>query len=239
MDGDLRKKVSDLNLKAVLFDMDGVIFNSMPFHAKAWVEAFASVGIEFDEYNAYLREGMTGYATIHEMFIAQKGRMATEAECKKIYAYKCKVFDSFGPAEPIEGIRNVLKTVKDAGLEIFIVTGSGQQSLFDKLEHYFPGVFSEDRMVTAHDVKKGKPDPEPYLMALAKGGLLFDEAIVVENAPQGVTAGVSSGILTVAVNTGILKPEDLLEKGADVLYNDMFEFNEALSDFIELGVKKM
>lgn len=238
MTEELRKKISDLNLKAVLFDMDGVIFNSMPYHAKAWVDAFASVGIEFDAYNAYLREGMTGFATINELFLAQKGRVATEEECKKIYNYKCKIFDSFGPAEPIEGIRNVLKTVQDAGLEIFIVTGSGQQSLFDKLDHYFPGVFHPDRMVTAHDVKKGKPDPEPYLMALAKGGYLFDEAIVVENAPQGVLAGVSAGIFTVAVNTGILKPEDLLEKGADVLYNNMYEFNEALQDFIELGIKK-
>ena len=62
--------------------------------------------------------------------------------------------------------------------------------------------FRRELMVTAFDVKYGKPHPEPYLMALQKGGLAPNEAIVVENAPMGVQAGAAAGIFTVAVNTG-------------------------------------
>lgn len=234
----VKEKLSVLRLKAVLFDMDGVIFDSMPHHAVAWVKAFADEKIDFNEYEAYKREGMTGVATIQEMFLAQKGREATAEECDRIYATKCRYFEQEGPAGVMAGIREVLEFVRDAGLQIYIVTGSGQHSLFEKLDSLFLGIFAPERMVTAYDVKKGKPDPEPYLMALKKGGFSADEAIVVENAPLGVTAAHAAKIFTVAVNTGILLPEDLLSKGADVLFDDMYEFRSALPEMVDLGLKK-
>ena len=81
-------------------------------------------------------------------------------------------------------------------------------------------------MVTAYDVKYGKPNPEPYLMALQKGGFKPDEAIVVENAPLGVQAGVAAGIFTLAVNTGPMPDEFLLNEGANLLFSSMSHFNE-------------
>ncbi|MDE6023331.1 MAG: HAD hydrolase-like protein, partial [Muribaculaceae bacterium] len=65
------------------------------------------------------------------------------------------------------------------------MTGSGQASLIDSVRKDYPGVFGEGMMVTAHDVTKGKPNPEPYLRGLEKAGVNADEAIVVENAPLG------------------------------------------------------
>ena len=76
-------------------------------------------------------------------------------------------------------------------------------------------------MVTAYDVKYGKPHPEPYLMGLQKAGVKADEAIVIENAPIGVEAGVAAGIFTIAVNTGPLDAQVLLDAGANVLFPSM------------------
>ena len=76
-------------------------------------------------------------------------------------------------------------------------------------------------MVTAFDVKFGKPNPEPYLMGLVKAGVAANEAIVVENAPIGVQAGVAAGIFTVAVNTGPLDSKVLLDAGANLLFPSM------------------
>lgn len=76
-------------------------------------------------------------------------------------------------------------------------------------------------MVTAYDVKYGKPHPEPYLMGLQKAGVKADEAIVIENAPIGVKAGVAAGIFTIAVNTGPLDAQVLLDAGANVLFPSM------------------
>jgi HAD superfamily hydrolase (TIGR01509 family) len=121
----------------------------------------------------------------------------------------------------MRGMAEVLEKVKSLGLEIYIVTGSGQASLLDTLNHYFPNTFCKEKMVTAYDVKKGKPDPEPYLMALEKAGLQPNEAMVVENAPLGVRSAKGAGIFTVAVNTGILSDDDLWQAGADVVLADM------------------
>ena len=233
MDIELKNKVDSLNLKAVLFDMDGVLFDSMKFHSKAWVYAMNSLGVPFTEYDAYMREGMTGAGTISEIFKERLGRQATEDECERIYKIKSEYFDSLGVAPVIDGIELVLKKVKDCGLDIFLVTGSGQKSLLEKLNRNFKGYFSKEKMITAYDVKYGKPNPEPYLKALEKGMLKPNEAIVVENAPLGVKAGHSAGIFTVAVNTGILRDEELTKNGADVLFHNMYE----LSDFIPNIIK--
>ena len=85
-------------------------------------------------------------------------------------------------------------------------------------------MFHRELMVTAFDVKYGKPHPEPYLMALQKGGVKPNEAIVVENAPMGVQAGVAAGIFTVAVNTGPIDGQVLLDAGANVLFPSMQAF---------------
>ena len=78
-------------------------------------------------------------------------------------------------------------------------------------------------MVTAFDVKYGKPNPEPYLMGLKKAGINANEAVVVENAPLGVKAGVAAGIFTIAVNTGPLPNSALLDEGANLLFGSMQE----------------
>lgn len=227
------RSLSSLKIKAIFFDMDGVLFDSMPNHAKAWIYAFAQVGISFDAYGAYMREGMTGSGTINEVFQLQLGRKATEEECKQIYKIKSDYFETLGPATPMPYAKEVLQTVKDAGLDIYIVTGSGQQSLLNTLNRFFPGFFQKEKMVTAFDVKKGKPDPEPYLMALEKGNYDPDEAIVVENAPLGVRSAVGAGIYTIAVNTGILKGSELTDNGADMLFADMKSLLLDMPEIIE------
>lgn len=209
--------------KAVFFDMDGVIFDSMPRHAKAWSEAMALEGLPFSEYQVYLQEGRTGSGTVTDVFLAHGRGVPSEDDIKRIYANKSRIFDSFGDPIPMRGMTEVLEKVKSLGLEIYIVTGSGQASLLDTLNHYFPNTFCKEKMVTAYDVKKGKPDPEPYLMALEKAGLQPNEAMVVENAPLGVRSAKGAGIFTIAVNTGILSDDDLWQAGADVVLADMAE----------------
>ena len=112
-----------------------------------------------------------------------------------------------------------------------VVTGSGKRILLKRLQKNFPDIFRQELMVTAFDVKKGKPDPEPYLMGLEKGGcflsnstegtLKANESIVIENAPLGVEAGVAAGVFTIAVNTGPLPDETLYEAGANLLFPSM------------------
>lgn len=207
--------------KAVLFDMDGVLYDSMRFHARAWQEVAEQHGLSSTPEDFYRLEGRTGASTIDELYQRTFQRNATDDEKETIYREKSDRFSQYNDGEAMPGAREVLEEVRKAGLASLVVTGSGQRSLLDKLEHTYPGCFDPSKMITAFDVEYGKPHPEPYLMGLKKAGVAPHEAIVVENAPMGVQAGTAAGIFTIAVNTGPLDDKVLQEEGADLLYPDM------------------
>lgn len=212
-----------LNIKAAFFDMDGVLFNSMPYHAEAWKRTMNAHGIPFELHDAYVCEGRTGASVINEVFLKHKGRFATNEEIQSMYKEKSDCFNSISKVERIPNILELLELLKADGIDIYIVTGSGQESLLERLEKWFPGIFCKEKMVTAFDVKKGKPDPEPYLIALGKSGVKPNEAFVVENAPLGVRSSVGAGLFTFAVNTGILTTEELEceMQGSGIVLPDM------------------
>lgn len=207
--------------KAIFFDMDGVLFDSMKYHASAWVKAMQQTGLPFTEYEAYMNEGRTGASTINGVFMNIHGRKATEEEKQSIYHLKSNFFESHGKTERMPFAIELLKKIKAQNLEIFVVTGSGQPSLIDSLEENFPKIFQKQKMVTAFDVKHGKPNPEPYLMALKKSGLKPWEIMVVENAPLGIESAKAAGLFTIGVNTGPLNSNVLSEYGADIIFDGM------------------
>jgi HAD superfamily hydrolase (TIGR01509 family) len=218
-------------IKAVLFDMDGTLYDSMPSHVRAWRETMSSVGVPSSFEDFYLLEGRTRESTIQILFNRSLGRDATPEEIESLYEKKTQRFVEleYPETKPIQGALEVLEKVKTLGLQRIIVTGSGQHSLFDKLDKHYPGFFDKDLTVTAYDVQYGKPHPEPYLIGLKKGNLRPEEAIVIENAPLGIESGRAAGIYTVAVNTGPLPDQVLWEAGANVLYPSM----QALAEHIE------
>jgi HAD superfamily hydrolase (TIGR01509 family) len=130
-------------------------------------------------------------------------------------------------AKMMPGIQDLMKKIHADGLSIGVVTGSGQRPLIERLLHDFSDYLDESRIVTAYDVKRGKPYPDPYLMGLEKAGNLKPwEAIVVENAPLGVKAGVAARIFTIAVNTGPLEDDILKNAGANLVFPTMVSLAE-------------
>lgn len=216
-----------LSLKAVLFDMDGVLFDSMPRHAKAWLEVCRNHGLNISLEEPYLHEGRTGDDTIDIFARRFWGRPATDVEKHEIYEEKCRIFNAYPAEAPqMPGARELLTKVRDEGLKIVVVTGSGQESLLSRLENGYHGFFSRELVVSSHDTLRGKPSPDPYLKGLEKAGIAANEAVVVENAPLGVKAAVAAGIFTIAVNTGPLSPQTLSEAGANLVFPSM----QALAD---------
>ena len=215
-------------IKAVLFDMDGVLYDSMPNHAKAWSTAVTEFGLSMSPHEAYLHEGRTGHGTINILAQRHWGRNATTEEMERIYAAKSALFNTCPEPQPMPGAAQLLQSIRSLGLTIVLVTGSAQHSLLTRLAHDFPGIFSAERMVTAFDVKHGKPHPEPYLMGLEKAGVSASEAVVIENAPLGAEAAHAAGIYTIAVNTGPLSPKVLLDAGADIVLPREGGFAQAL-----------
>ncbi len=230
-----------MHLEAAMFDMDGVLFDSMRNHARSWHETMAHFGMDLPEWEAYMHEGRTGAGTINIVSRRERGHEASEDEIERIYAYKSDLFNKCPKAERMPGAYELLLKVKECGVVPMVVTGSGQKTLLERLNKNFPDIFRQDLMVTAFDVKYGKPNPEPYLMGMEKYRAFVKEGhegvsaasadmlapnnfIVVENAPLGVQAGVAAGVFTIAVNTGPLPDSALLGEGANLLFHSMREF---------------
>lgn len=216
---------------AFFFDMDGVLFNSMPNHAKAWDAVMRRHGLNFSAYDTYINEGRTGKSIINECYYRVHGTDAPDEIWQQIYKEKSEMFEQLGAAGPIDGISDLLYWLRDEYQptpQIWIVTGSGQHTLFARLNKFFPGVFTRERMITAADVKQGKPDPEPYLKAWERSGCTKNECCVIENAPLGVRSAVGAGLHCMAVNTGILSREDLNKEHPDLVFDDMHQLLEYL-----------
>ena len=216
-----------LRPKAVLFDMDGVLYDSMPNHAIAWQQSMAQFGILMTADDAYATEGARGVDTIRQMVKKQQGRNIDEAEAQRMYDVKSHIFHSLPEAPIMPGVLDLMQQIQADGIQIGVVTGSGQRPLIQRILSDFENYVDEKHITTAYDVKHGKPNPDPYLVGLKKAGNLMPyEAIVVENAPLGVRAGVAAKIFTIAVNTGPLPAQILLDANADLLFPTMKEFSD-------------
>ena len=219
-----------LRPKAVLFDMDGVLYDSMPWHVEAWHDSMAHYGITMTRDDAYETEGARGVDTIRMMVKRQQLRDISEQEAQQMYELKSKLFHEKGEAPLMPGIMELMQQMHESGLQIGVVTGSGQRPLIARLLKDFGEWLSEDHITTAYDVKRGKPNPDPYLMGLEKAGHLQPcEALVVENAPLGVRAGVAARIFTIAVNTGPLPNQRLTAEGANLVFDRMTELSKEWS----------
>jgi HAD superfamily hydrolase (TIGR01509 family) len=210
------------NIQAFLFDMDGVLFNSMPTHATAWQMAFNSVGIHYSSIDVYLNEGRNSTSTVTEAFEKHLNRTPSKDEISKLYELKTIYFESSSEILPVQGIKEVIRFLNQKKHELWIVTGSSQKKLIQKVENTFGNSFGIN-IISGDDVINGKPDPEPYLKALEKSGLKSNQAIVIENAPLGVISAKAANLFTVAINTGILESNILTEAGADLVFSDTEE----------------
>ena len=218
--------------KAVLFDMDGVLYDSMPNHAIAWQESMKKFGIHFTTADAYATEGARGVDTIRQFVQEQQGRNITLEEAQRMYDEKSRIFHEMPEAPIFEGVIPLMEKIRQAGLSVNVVTGSGQRSLIQRLLHDFSHFLDEEHITTAYDVTRGKPFADPYLKGLEKAGDLKPfEGIVVENAPLGVKAGSNAHIFTVAINSGPLPNAALLEQGAHLLYDKIKSFNGDWDNF--------
>ena len=212
--------------KAVLFDMDGVLYNSMPRHAIAWQRAMHTFGITMTEADAYATEGARGVDTIRQMVRTQRGREITEEEAQLMYDEKTRQFHQQGEAPLMPGILTLMAQIHRQGLRIGVVTGSGQRPLIQRLLVDFGDYLDEQHIVTAYDVRRGKPAPDPYLMGMQRAAAEPWQTIVVENAPLGVRAGVAARAFTIAVNSGPLPDETLTSQGADLLFSRMTDLSD-------------
>lgn len=228
-----RTRNVETDLKAAFIDLDGTLYDSMPGHAQAWHRMMKEIGVETDVDEFFGYEGMTGKATINLLFERAFGRHATDDEAIRLYRRKTLYFHNGRETQVMPGAQEMVACLRDNNIVTVLVSGTGQPTLLNRLDDDFNRAFPENLRITAHNVKHGKPHPEPYLKALELTDVEPRQAIVIENAPLGVRAGVDAGIFTIAVNTGPLPIEALRSADADLVFKSMRDFADTLPQLID------
>jgi beta-phosphoglucomutase-like phosphatase (HAD superfamily) len=206
--------------RGIIFDMDGVLVDAMPFHCKAiQMAAKQEANVDVDQRDVYLLEGMPGEDMVKEV-LRRKGYSDNKKEyhnnddsvddnlrslAHKIHERKKKIFEQINVSSPIAGAKELISTIQ---CKKALVSGAAKQEVNSIIDKHF-GRESFDVIITGEDLEEGKPSADPFRTALTKLGLRASEAIIVENAPLGVKAANNAGIkCIVTLNNTPLKVPD-------------------------------
>jgi len=185
-------------INAILFDHDGVLANSMPYHVQAWQQVMARYGVEIDPLEIYLQEGATTMEVAAEL--CHRHRInATPELVQRIVNEKRDTYLAIHQTTLNEGVLEFIEHLQERRYRLGIVTGSIRAQVEpvlgpEMLEHF-------DCLVTADDVEYGKPDPEPYIRAAQKLNCTPSACLVIENAPLGIISALAAGMSVVALTT--------------------------------------
>jgi beta-phosphoglucomutase len=214
--------------RAIIFDMDGVIVDSMPYHFLAWYEALRPWGISVKCLDVYQREGERWDKTLRDL-LRQAQIKPTAQVLKNIFADRQKVFKKYFKRYIFKGIDRFLLCLKQKGYLLGLVTGTPTLEIKAILPKKIRVLF--DCVVAGDTVRYGKPNPAPYLKALELLRLKPRQCLVVENAPLGIRAAKAAGIFCLALNTSL--PSEYL-KEADLVVEKL----EDIPGFIEKSCAK-
>ena len=213
--------------KAIIFDFDGVLVDSMPAHVKAWRKVGAEYGWDVSPQEIKLREGEKAAVTAKQMF-ENHGVNPSEKQVVMFLQKKRNYYAEYAPSNLNEDAGELLRNIKHIGLKLALVTGSIHENINRVMTSEDRALF--DVIITGDEVLNGKPDPEPYIRALKLLNVEPSECLVIENAPLGIQAAKSAGMKVAAI-TSTLPPEKLAEadwimdnlEGVEVILNSTEE----------------
>jgi beta-phosphoglucomutase len=182
--------------KGIIFDMDGVLIDSMPFHAEAMRIAIKEeTNHDIDKKIIYLLEGMPGAELVKEIFKREKiEKSIDDSLAERISKRKKQIFKEIQNSKSIEGARELVNDLRSCSCLKAVVSGSSKQEIEVILDKNI-GSKNFDMIITGDELGgEGKPDPKPFQTALQKMNLKPSEAIVVENSPLGIEAAKQASL---------------------------------------------
>jgi beta-phosphoglucomutase len=229
--------------KGIIFDMDGVLVDAMPFHCKAIQTAAKKVAnIDIAQRDVYLLEGMPGEDMVRKLLqhkrysgniqtISNNDSKNLDSLAHRIHESKKKIFQQINASKPIKGAQELVSSLR---CKKALVSGAAKQEVNTIIEKYF-GKEAFDVVVSGEDLEEGKPSPDPFRTALTKMGLPESDAIVIENAPLGIRAANNARIKCIVTlnNTPLQLSdfEDLVEH--ELMFADTRSVISFLKEYCE------
>jgi HAD superfamily hydrolase (TIGR01509 family) len=219
----------EFTFKAVLFDMDGVILDSMEQHAASWLKVMANDGIQVSREFILAHEGCLADEVLARL-LQEQGREPKAGEgvadfMGRLLLTQSELYLSDYALEvrPFVQAKPILASLSRAGVPTALVTSSLRSQVDQCLPSELRAGFTA--IVTRNDVAQHKPHPEPYLTASQALQVRPEDCLVVENAPAGIAAGRAAGATCYAV-CSTLDPEHLHE--AHAVFKDLAELAKHL-----------
>lgn len=206
-----------MQIKAILFDIDGTLVDSNDMHVLAWEEAFAGIGAAFDRQVVH---DQIGKGT--DMLVPSLLPDLDEAAREKLGDAHGSIFKAkfLGKAKPFPQAHDLLAHAHKCGQQVVLASSASAA----ELDHYLDLLAARDLVeitTSGDDVKQTKPAPDIFATALAKlSGIGADEVIVVGDTPYDIEAAGKCGISAVAVRSGKFSDEVLQGAGAVAIYDD-------------------
>ena len=203
--------------KAVLFDMDGVIVDSMPYHFISWFETLKNYNVTVSPFDIYENEGEKCEICVKRFFKRDKIK-CDDKIISEILKLRDKIYKKYFKVHLFSDIEPVLNKLKEKGFLLAIVTGSNRDKVKSMLPKKILSKF--DVIIAADMIKRGKPHPDSYLTAAKQLNVEPSECVVVENAPYGIKAAKAAKMFCIAVTTSL--PAQYL-KQADIICKKVIE----------------
>ena len=213
-----------------IFDMDGVVIDSNPYHKIAWGKFLSGQGIPCDdELFDNVLSGRTGPTSLRMLFGEELSEEKLERFLEEVDTNYQTILRDTEDVMPIAGIHEFLDQISSNGYRLALATSAptlnielGLQKL--KLENRF------EHIVGKVDVTHGKPHPEVYLTALERLGLPARNCIVFEDSRAGIRSALKAGIKVVGIASGHSR-EELLDEGVSLVADDFtgLELEEVLA----------
>ena len=179
-------------MKAVIFDMDGVLIDSQPYHFKADIDTMAEYGVIKDQ---KFYEAFAGTLTDNRMRTL-RDMFGLDVPAEKLIEKREKMILDIMANEdikPVSGIPELLRSIKALGLKTAVASSSGIELIKLVLDRLGIAVYF-DSITSGNDVKRGKPDPDVFLLAAERIGVNPRDCFVVEDSENGVKAAKSAGM---------------------------------------------
>ena len=214
-------------IKAVIFDMDGIIINSEPYWVKAETKTFKEVGIDFLDLENHKTVGLRIDEVVHYWHkkLQWKG-LSTNEMVAKIIQEMVHYIRQYG--ESLPGLMETLEALKSKGILIGLASSSPSILIEETLKklnikQYF------DHVQSAENLSYGKPHPEVYITAAKKLKTDPLDCLVIEDSLNGIIAGKAAKMTVVAIPDGTHKTSEQY-KVADYQFNNLLTFKQTLLD---------
>jgi beta-phosphoglucomutase family hydrolase len=200
--------------KAVLWDLDGVLVDTAAHHFRAWRTLFRELGRDLSEEDFRRTFGLRNDAILRTLVGDLPREEAARLSRHKEELYRQGIAEGL---EPMPGVVELLHRLQRRGRGLAIVSSTPRENVDVALRSLgLTGLF--DTVVAEEDVRRGKPNPEGYLLAAERLGMMPSECVVIEDAPGGVEAARRAGMRCVGLAAD--RPERELAK-ADLVVRSL------------------